>query len=334
MIRSNGLGWREAGDGCALISALEWGIRAFVYEKLNWDSQEESDWLRSKDEMVKYISRDCGTPFSELKNLMALLRDSARREQKVPIITYLNDSRTELQLGLARVNVDAVRSYVATEHVVLGRMMSQDLLLGLNVEGMEVDNLREDVQNNEPGYSFMAERQNGAERKYLCLIQQICAMQRLREHFFDSSDSVININARTYLTKVGLFVRRLLTLTHIVYGQPARASEMTSMTIRNTQSGLRSIHIHGSSIMIIIRASKTQNLTAKERTIARFCPEELSAIFINYIMLIRPFEEFLMQKLEIAVSEETRLSVWRDQLGAFGLEKISPAFKKYTSDLL
>ena len=144
------------------------------------------------------------------------------------------------------------------------------------------------------------------------------------DHFFDKHDHKVNArSASTYLSDAGKLLAMLFTLLHLTYGQPARATEMVTIRLRNFGAERRSIfvtngmndlsffeaviifqlhHSHIMSyildgIMLDILYNKTQALTGFGPTILRFPPPLVSSLLFVYLRFVRPVETYFTAAL-------------------------------------
>lgn len=92
------------------------------------------------------------------------------------------------------------------------------------------------------------------------------------------------------------FLELLLFLTHITYGQPARANELLS--IRHTNSangGVRNVFIEQGRVMIVTALHKGYSRSERVKVIHRFLPRPIGTLLVHYIWLVLPFWEALQE---------------------------------------
>ena len=93
-----------------------------------------------------------------------------------------------------------------------------------------------------------------------------------------------------WLSQAQLLLRRLLTLTHITSGAPARATEIKTNILRNTETCQRNVYVQQGELLFIARYGKTQNMTSRDVPIVRVVDAKTSRLWLRYILLVRPLE--------------------------------------------
>jgi hypothetical protein len=88
--------------------------------------------------------------------------------------------------------------------------------------------------------------------------------------------------------RLGLY---LLFATHLVYGQPARASELEKMTVRNDLLTQRSIFVIDEKICLVQGYHKALGRTGKSRFIPRFLDKCTSKNFVFYQAFLRNWQQ-------------------------------------------
>jgi hypothetical protein len=82
-------------------------------------------------------------------------------------------------------------------------------------------------------------------------------------------------------------------LIHVCSGQPARATELATLTIRNQVDNVRGVYIIKNFVATVISHSKGNSVRGSIRPIPRFLPKELSEAVISYLAIIRPVERLV-----------------------------------------
>ncbi|KAI8865439.1 hypothetical protein GQ42DRAFT_103974, partial [Ramicandelaber brevisporus] len=86
------------------------------------------------------------------------------------------------------------------------------------------------------------------------------------------------------------FSNTIMFLLNTFISQPARATEIATITLRNGATQPRSLYIVGNRVAIVLRYSKTQNIRQKQTFIVKILPAGLSRLLVAYIACIRPVE--------------------------------------------
>ncbi len=110
-------------------------------------------------------------------------------------------------------------------------------------------------------------------------------------------------------------------LVHICRGQPARAPELPSIRYCNTHAGYRrNIFLEAGQVGLVIAYHKGYSFEGSSKIIHRYLPQEVGALLVYYLWLLRPFQE------QVEVSHYHKLST-HGYLWGSGVEDA-----KWTSD--
>jgi hypothetical protein len=92
------------------------------------------------------------------------------------------------------------------------------------------------------------------------------------------------------MKRVGNWLQRLLSITHLIAGQPARGVEFLSCAIRNTPTQIRGVYFVDGLMMLLSLYGKADNLRGTQRPVARFLCKDTSFLLINYLTYVREME--------------------------------------------
>jgi hypothetical protein len=93
-----------------------------------------------------------------------------------------------------------------------------------------------------------------------------------------------------WLTTTGKFLDMLTALIHIGGGQPARAEELATLHIRNTQHARRGVFYMHKTIMLCTMYHKGRSIKGSDRVIPRFLPKNVATLLLQYLVIVRPLE--------------------------------------------
>jgi len=85
----------------------------------------------------------------------------------------------------------------------------------------------------------------------------------------------------------------ILFITQVVYGQPARASELEKMRLRNEVNTRRSVFIIDKKVCFMQSYHKAQSVTGKDRFIPRFLDRKTSKMFVLFQVFIRQWQQYV-----------------------------------------
>jgi hypothetical protein len=106
-------------------------------------------------------------------------------------------------------------------------------------------------------------------------------------------DEWIKHRVDAYLTVEKKFLRKGMGGVHIEYGQPARGPEIGSIKVSNSTYSARNMYVINGRLCILTMYDKARKRRGNTEYIVRFLPDELSQIFVQYIVHVRPFARAL-----------------------------------------
>jgi hypothetical protein len=95
--------------------------------------------------------------------------------------------------------------------------------------------------------------------------------------------------ATAFYLKAQSIFEHLTILIHLVYGLPARGTELMETKLMNNSS-LRNVFLVGKQIAISLTMNKRDAVTNSESRITRFLTVAVSEMLIRYLIFIRPLE--------------------------------------------
>ena len=100
-------------------------------------------------------------------------------------------------------------------------------------------------------------------------------------------------------------ITRLLGIAiHLVYGSPARGSELLTAKIINCAEGIRGWYVISSRVVIVCRWQKSSSLEGgKDTVIPRVLDATVSRLFVRYLAYIHPVQIFLASVLNWSPSK-------------------------------
>lgn len=86
---------------------------------------------------------------------------------------------------------------------------------------------------------------------------------------------------------------------HLTAGLPGRGTEITSIRLRNTKLATRNVFVREGQILIVISYSKSRASNNHAFYTVRYLPKDLACAVLAYLTYIRPFIDFLANRLEL-----------------------------------
>lgn len=97
-----------------------------------------------------------------------------------------------------------------------------------------------------------------------------------------------------YIDRVVAFQEKLIVLTHMAGGQPARGPEIMSIRHSNTvKGGHRNIFIEDGIVVFVTRYHKGYSVSGDVKIIHQYLPREVGELLVYYMWLVLPFQQRL-----------------------------------------
>jgi hypothetical protein len=213
--------------------------------------------------------------------------------------------------------MDQLKAFV---HIQAGRIWKQlgELLLLRDGERMEdvapsflLSDLRDDATNRMPGWNFLncpANKDSLPDGSHW-LLRRVLGTASLREIFCKVDNAGGGaagewkvVAAQIYADQVDAFLERLLLLIHMTSGQPARGTELLTLSHSNGPLGRhRNIFIEQGLIGTVTSYHKGYSTTRSTKIIHRYLPAPVGEILVYYLWLVLPF----WQQLQLLAFRDT-----------------------------
>ena len=222
-------------------------------------------------------------------------------------ITWKDD---EISLENITIDLTQIRSIVAGLIDTLTDCLYKQLLFVDNVNSelipeINLETLRDNISNDISSFNFIEKPLNswlinGSD----WLVRYILYNSDLYKHFFDArpiqDDSLSWKNEKIldFFKKIKYFKEILFVTTYITSGGPPRSKELFSIRYYNTVAGgLRNIFLENGLVSLVTTYHKGFALSGQTKVINRYLPYSVSKLLVYYLWLVKPFENFLENKL-------------------------------------
>ena len=203
------------------------------------------------------------------------------------------------------VTMSSIRHFVAALNTELRRTMARLLLLDDERDALpaaDLGTLVDDPSNEVPGYSLAQDPRNRHDDPDTWVVRRILGDGRLREQWLgkeggppraaphDHAPRFKPAAVSEYESHLTGFRERLLLLTYLASGQPARTTEIMNLRYRNTPyGGGRNVFVSGGRLCVKTWYHKGLFRTQSYKVILRFLPKEASQNFVRFVQLVLPF---------------------------------------------
>jgi hypothetical protein len=132
-----------------------------------------------------------------------------------------------------------------------------------------------------------------------------------------------------WLQECDAFMDLFLFVAHFTSGQSARASELATLRLRDSNLAFRSVYAIRNRLTFLSCYHKSMKVTGKFKPIARFSPLVLSADMLLYFYLVRPVQAYFHEMLKINSHSSSYLDyVFVKRNGAMNAEQIRASIAK------
>ena len=246
----------------------------------------------TKIQQLKYLFDGQLTVYSSLKQISRLVASFALNESLLPIIIWDKLSTKTLFIKGKKISINDI-SNAAKFSINKVKSIIDILLSGYIIKDvMNYNNIYDQLENNDPGYSFIIDNNNKFNGLFNSLIKYFYSKRNLKNKYFSNNSESNYQNKYNYLNKCSELIEWILISIHLTYGQPARGTELTSTQIINPSFGFQNIFWINNTIAISTYYSKMSSISQSNRTIIRFLPIVLSELVVKYLIYIRPIERF------------------------------------------
>jgi hypothetical protein len=291
--------FRRAYDYTPLLSALIWVGQLFLleyalpleaYETLGqrWPARHEySDMVQRLRYTVRpqYMERGSMAPLGYLIERRQHGRAIARREGPQTNIDWSKDGH-ELKIDDSSITVPQFRWVI---HSVIARCqhLLDDLLFNWWPQ-IDLD-IKNDMANQRPGYSFLSDPANHLQSKFRTLSQHVFAGAG------GLSWSATQLSR--YLRECDRFVQHLFIAIHTTSGMPARGEELRTIRWANTMATARNVVCFQGRLVLIFPYNKASTNTNNSFYVVRSpCPAVERMLFV-FLVYLRPLRDMIARKL-------------------------------------
>ena len=212
------------------------------------------------------------TPFSAILEAKRLIFSIIRNEIPLPKVVW--DGNGQL-VDDVLVDIEGISTMIREAIKELYQEFKRDLVLDMPAYHSNRDRLlknksggglQDNLRDNRVGYWFISNTNNHCSDYTLSLVHHIVGDAILRRRFVDHLDEVggkiiWNRDALgNWMQKVGKWLQKLLSVAHVIAGQPGRGVEFLSCAIRNTPLQIRGVYFIGGLVMLLSLYGKTDGL--------------------------------------------------------------------------
>ena len=288
-----------------MIAKLQYGIRATVFLEL-LKLEELGNYTLGNDlaGLQCFVKDFMQSPFGFLQETMHLAASIAGNTSALPQISWLDDDRFEcLAINGKKIELNQLQNLASSLLKKAKKYMNNQVKMGLNGDKDKSwrTALKNDMSKLKLGDCFVQRDLNLRKE----LLDKFMNNETTRSYFIKGTvrgkvlwkrEKVIE-----WLKHCKALLEMLVVLCHLLGGQPARSTEISTIRWANSAAEQRGAYWAYDRLMLLTIYSKIRGNTAKDNIISRysqfiieliwrFLPNELSMLMAEYIAIVRPVE--------------------------------------------
>ena len=192
--------------------------------------------------------------------------------------------------------------------------------------------LLNDMRRKQPGESFIQTAIENRKSLLIEFLQNEISASAFVHHATSGKASWKKDGVEIWLRKCRRLLEMLLTSCHLLGGQPARATELSTMRWAQSVAEERGAYWSYDRLLLLTIYSKTRSITGKDRLVPRYLEKELSMLVAEYFAIVRPVEIMFCQELGFKGGADLKEFMWADyNKGRWNSNYISDVFTAITT---
>ncbi|KAJ7051676.1 hypothetical protein C8F01DRAFT_1091383 [Mycena amicta] len=271
------------------ITHLGWAIRFVALVELHEmvNRGECSDHSESVELVKPFVQEKRYTTFAAAKSMGHYAAAAAFGSPSLPLVWWTDRVHwSALQYKGNNVSLSQLTAAFTAMEIKLKELWEDKILLGT---GLRVDygELKDDLQNANPGFCFLDDLRNPFSAHTHDLLDAIGSTERLHQTFFRDGD-LDGQAARAWLSDLADFEQLLMLAVEMCSGAPPRGPEIANSMIRNTPHRLRNVAGLGKFVALIRQYTKTTAISGADSLIPHGLNGFTADLVIQLHTLARP----------------------------------------------
>jgi hypothetical protein len=272
----------------ARLYVLEATLPRFPYPRLGWHARpgfsQQKTLNRAREALLCQGSE---APVGELLSLRAYGRTVSRTDGPAFQVDWSRDGQN-IRWDGGELSMADLRGIGHKAVALVNRFIAD--IFGTLQPGLDMGALRDKISEHKNGYSFVHDKNNGLDSKYLELSERVCADP---VHNLMTRNGWNERAVRRFLKKEEMLLEHIMVMMYLRGGQAPRITEFFSILCWNGASSSRGLYMHEGSMMYITRHSKARRMTKQEFQVARYLPNKDSVALATYLIYIRPLTDMI-----------------------------------------
>ncbi|KAJ6436888.1 ATP-dependent DNA helicase pfh1 [Purpureocillium lavendulum] len=308
-IHRTSLAYRSAYNYTPSLAALMWVGRLFFleyalplccYETLVYVWPARNTYPSQPERLqairTKYMLRGCHTPIGEILELKAFGKSIIKREGYRSNLTWSLDGQS---FTIGNDKVVHLSDFCTAHRDAIWRVQEQvdEMMLGWKPT-QDLSTIADDLTNKVPGWCFLDSPENGFVGTYKAMTRRAW-LSSFRGAALAKAGQWLSCSCLTYLEAGIELATKIFVALHLTAGLPGRGTEITSIRLRNTKLATRNVFVREGQMLIVISYSKSRTSNNHAFYTVRYLPKDLACSVLAYLTYIRPFIDFLANRLEL-----------------------------------
>lgn len=247
------------------------------------------------EDVRKAVREDTYRPFSQMMEMSHFLSVLDANTPRMPRIVWNDDLGETMVFDGHLITTTSFRIMYQKLLKDTRELLLNKVLLNLELPDLKHNHIYDELNNGDPGYSFISDKRNRYHYYGTFLIASILDAGKHGERFYyaahTNSISGIawnNAGVIDWMKTCETCISNLFALAHYGSGQPARGTELSTFAPENTKFHRRSVYWYKSFLNLVSMYNKTQTNTGKPRAIGRSLPPAVSELFVLWLALVVP----------------------------------------------
>jgi hypothetical protein len=282
------LQFKEPESMTGMLAALKFIIRLVVFRCVHLDETKAIDLMCQEYDRTVFIfvkkNSTYVTPFGLVAEMMSLFSVATNGliHKSNTQVDHVNPGETITFKGV-KVTKTGLRESVK-KIISLANEMLKDLVFDFDLDfvdkKLEAHEWREPLRNQMRGGSILRSR----------IVMQISEQLLKKKPCFETKRQI-----NQFLEKSWEFRKLLILLCHLTSGQPARGTEIASMTVTNSDS-LKSLYWRENCIITCTVYNKINSVTGSDHVICRFLAPEVTKLILIDLSIVKVLERYVLLK--------------------------------------
>ncbi|PNP59955.1 hypothetical protein FNYG_14717 [Fusarium nygamai] len=270
---------------------LEYALPLYPYPIIGIQQRPQFPMQRLNEVRQKYMLQGSLSPLAELHNLRNFGQKVAKTESPPFLLRWSDDGKVVSYGSDFSPSMEEFRG-LADHFIARAEDLCDELMFGFE-PNLDVNKIKDDFTNSQPGFSFVSHPDNNFDTMYQELLVQACTScgARLARNGHWSFRAVTS-----YLQKVATLEDYISGGFLTACGQSPRIRELLSLAVENSPCAVRGIFVWNGSVAYALHHHKAKRSTNQEFHVVRFLPARLSIIVVKYLVCIRRLAALLRRE--------------------------------------